>query len=481
MSGGRRRNILWIMTDQQRYDGVRAFGGDQVQTPALDSLAGEGVCFDRHYTTCPLCVPARGSLATGRYPHSCGSTVNAIFWKKEGEQEHATLNADERTAGERLVEAGYRVGHVGVDHVVTAPRDRRRKAFELFYDFSDYGAHSRERDLPGYDASKHQVECTESTAKHTRVGPYSGPQPGRHPVDAGDFVDFVWADQAVGFLERQDGERPWALLVHLWAPHPPLVWPEPYCSMYDPAKIVLSANVGVAGEGRSALHDRHGPGQLGRSVERIEDWKATWAAYFGGCTLADDAIGKVLAAARAREDWDRTVAIFHPDHGEQLGAHRCYQKMTCYEESIHLPLIVRAPGAAPGRRSVLTSHIDITPTILDYAGVAIPGNVQGWSLRAIAESADAGFDRDAVFCEYSGNIGWNYFQRCIVTDRWKYIDNVGVDRELYDLAEDPLEMRNLIEEGPREVVAEMQDRLRRWMEETGDFLLSEAARGGEMA
>ena len=310
-----------------------------------------------------------------------------------------------------------------------------------------------------------------STATHTRVSPYSGPQPGRHPVDAENFLDFVWARKAVEFLDAQDDGTPWALFVYLWAPHPPLVWPEPYCGMYDPAAIRLSPNVGVPGEGRSVLHDRHGAGQLGRFFSKAEDWKATWAAHFGGCTLADDAIGRVLDAARARDDWGKTVTIFHPDHGEQLGAHRCYQKMTCYDESIHLPLIVRAPGATPGRRGVLTSHVDIAPTLLDYTGVRDPGNLQGLSLRDIVESGDAVLDRDAIFSEYNGNAGWNYFQRCAVTEGWKYIDNVGVDRELYDLKSDPYEMRNLIDEAPADVVDEMRQRLRTWMEETGDFLL----------
>ena len=466
-----RPNILWLMTDQQRYDGVGAFGRTQVRTPNLDSLAAEGVCFHRHYTTCPLCVPARGSLATGRYPHSCGATVNAIFWKEHGELDHATLHPHERTLGERLLNAGYRVGQVGVDHVITDPRDRQREAFDLFYDFSDYGHYARDRQLPGYDHSKHQVPCTESTANHTRTQPYSGPQPGRHPVDARDFVDFVWADRAVEFLKQQDPATPWALFLYLWAPHPPLVWPAPYCTMYDPARIDLAPNVGVTGSGRSLLPDKHAPGQLGAFIKNVDDWKPTWAAYLGGCSLGDHALGRVLAAARARPDWDRTVAIFHPDHGEQLGAHRCYQKMVCYEESIHLPLIVRIPGADPGTRTVLTSHVDIAPTVLDCAGVPIPENAQGRSLRPLAHDPAAPLDRDAVFSEYSGNIGWNYFQRCVVTDRWKYIDNVGVDRELYDHREDPCEMRNLIHDGPAGVARDLKDRLQTWMDETHDFLL----------
>ena len=467
-----RRNILWIMTDQQRLDGVGAFGGAQVHTPHLDSLAAEGVCFDRHYTTCPLCVPARGSLATGRYPHSCGSTVNAIFWKEHGELEHATLGPRERTAGERLLEAGYRVGQIGVDHVITEPRDRQRKAFDLFYDFSDYGKWASQRNLPAYDAASHRVETEESAGGHTRVGPYSGPQPGRHPQRAEDFADFVWADRAVEFLEEtEDGEEPWALFLYLWAPHPPLVWPEPYCSMYDPEAIALAPSVGVPGEGRSELHDRHAAGQLGSFIKNREDWKPTWAAYFGGCTLADDALGRVLDAARGREDYDRTAVVFHPDHGEALGMHRCYQKMTCYEECIHLPLIVRLPNAAPGRRAVLTSHVDVAPTLLDCAGLAPPGNAQGVSLAPLVDDPAARFDRDAVFCEYSGNVGWNYFQRSVVAERWKYIDNPGVDRELYDLVEDPYEMHNRINDAPGSVLDQMQDRLETWQKDTGDFLV----------
>ena len=466
---GRRPNILWLMTDQQRYDCVGALGPHQVRTPNLDTLAEEGVCFDRHYTSCPLCIPARGSLATGRYPHSCGSMVNAVFWPDEGEIEHATLGAAERTVGERLLQAGYRVGQVGVDHVITEPRDRQRRAFEYFYDFTDYWEYCRKHDLPSYDAKQHQVVCAESSRAGTRTSPYSGPQPGRHPVDRADFTDFVWADKAAEFLSRQDGSAPWALFAFLWAPHPPLVWPEPYCSMYEPEAISLPSNVGVRGEGRSILHDRHAAGQLGTFIKNRDDWKPTWAAYFGGCTLADDALGRILASARAREDWDNTVVLVTSDHGENLGAHQCYQKMTCYEESIHLPLIVRAPGLRPGRRSALTSHVDVAPTLLEFAGIDIPDNTQGTSLRGLAENGGANWDRDTVFCEYSGNVGWNYLQRCAVTERWKYIDNLGVDRELYDLEADPGEMRNLLRDAPKQVVNELSDRLHTWMQQTGDF------------
>ncbi|MFH0962745.1 MAG: sulfatase-like hydrolase/transferase [Planctomycetota bacterium] len=463
-------NLLWIMSDQQRYDCVGAFGGRQARTPHLDRLAAEAVRFDRHYTTCPLCIPARSSLATGRYPHSCGATVNGIFWD-DGELDHARLAPGRRTAGERLLDAGFRVAQVGVDHVLTVPPDRQRRAFDLFYDFSDYGSYAREKNLPGYDPANHQVECADQIGASSRTCRYSGPQPGRHPAAASDFLDFVFAREAADFLAGQK-VGPWALFVYLWAPHPPLVWPEPYCSMYDPADVVLPPNVGVRGEGRSLLHDRHAPGQLGAFLENRDDWKRTWAAYLGGCTLVDDALGRVLAAARSRDDWDRTVVVFHPDHGEQLGAHRCFQKMVCYEDSIHLPLIICAPGASPGRTRALTSHVDILPTLLDYACVPLPDGLQGRSLRPLVEDPSAPFDRDEVFCEYNGNAGWSFFQRCVVSPRWKYIRNVGVDEELYDRQTDPFELRNIVRSAPAGVLKDMRTRLQAWMERTGDFLLA---------
>ncbi len=146
--------------------------------------------------------------------------------------------------------------------------------------------------------------------------------------------------------------------------------------------------------------------------------------------------------------------------------------MVCYEDSIHLPMIIRDPHApAAGQRcSALTSHIDIAPTILDFAGIPIPDNIQGQSLRQLISKPDDSWKRAAVFSEYNGNVGWNYYQRCVVTDQWKYIDNIGLDQELYNLRDDPYEMRNVIDTAPKNLVRKLQDRLHQWMRQTGDFL-----------
>ena len=470
-------NILWIMTNQQRYDCVSCFGQDYVATPNIDSIAGQGVCFDRHYTSSPLCAPARASLATGRYSHNCGSTVNAVFWPEHGEMEHATINRDEITVGQRLADAGYRVSQVGVDHVYTDPRDLQRKAFDDFYSFSDY-----EKDYyplhgaPGYNAKKHVVKCHEATQREAFDVSYSGPIPGQHPLDKDEFIDFVLARRAADFLSQTEDDHPWALFCYLWAPHPPLVWPKPYCNSFSPQDIDLPPNVGVTGRGQTRLHETHGPGQTAAVITERDQWKPTWAAYLGGCQLVDEAIGVVLEAARRRSDWDRTLVVFLSDHGEQLGAHKCFQKMVCYEESIHVPMIICDPRASTrGQRTgELTSHIDIAPTILDYAGQPIASNVQGLSLRSLVNEPGAPLARDAVFCEYNGNVGWNYHQRCVVIDRWKYIDNIGVDQELYDLKNDPYEMDNVIDTAPNDILASLRERLSEWMTTTDDFLLDQA-------
>ena len=242
--------------------------------------------------------------------------------------------------------------------------------------------------------------------------------------------------------------------------------------MFEPSDIHLPPNVGRVSAGASALHGQHASGQLAKIFTKPEQWKSSWAAYLGGCALADEAVGIILDAARGRSDWDRTLVIFHPDHGEQLGAHNCYQKMVCYEDSIHLPMIIRDPHApAAGQRcSALTSHIDIAPTILDFAGIPIPDSIQGRSLRQLISKPDGPWRRAAVFSEYNGNVGWNYYQRCVVTDQWKYIDNIGVDQELYNLRDDPYEMQNVIDTAPKNLVRKLRDRLHQWMHQTGDFL-----------
>ncbi len=460
-------NILWIMTDQHRLDCLGAYADTPVRTPHLDRLANRSVVFDRHYTTCPLCVPARSSLHTGRYTHSCGAIING-FGSTRFRQD-SVLNPDEVTLPEILAQAGYHVGHIGVDHVRAEPPLRERGCFATYTSKAEHTRYAEERGLCFPSMRPHQHECPTRVGDETRSMFYSSPVPGVHPFPVEDFLDVFYARKAAEFLEQAPQDRPFACLCFLWLPHPPFVIPEPYASMYSPADVTFPPNLPGTQEGKPRMHLRHLPGQVGAG-RSLDEWRASWAAYWGCVTLVDECIGQVLAALEARGDADNTLIAFHPDHGEMLGVHSYFQKMVCYEESAHVPMMISGPGITPGRRSCLTSHVDLLPTFLDYAGVPVPSRVQGHSLRGVLEGKATGV-REAAFSEYNGNAAPDLYQRCVVSGDHKYIWNAEDIDELYDLREDPYEMHNVAGDSAKQTLRrELRQRLSEWMRETGDFL-----------
>lgn len=463
------QNIVWIMTDQHRRDCVGAYSNLPVETPNLDRLAEQSVVFDRHYSTCPLCVPARSSLHTGRYPHSCGAMINGFG--KDGDTNPGQLNADEITLPELLANAGYRVGQVGVDHVRAQPPFRETEWMETFISKREHKEYAEAKGLEFPDMTPHRHLCpTRYGDDDIRETYYSAPNPGTHPFEPEDYYDFFLARHAVDFIESGSDDRPYYLGAFFWMPHPPFVIPEPYRSMYSPEDIELPPNVPGTQQGKPDIHLHHLPGQVG--ADRTErEWKEAWAAYYGCVTLVDEAIGQVLDAVSASADADDTLIIFHPDHGEMLGAHQYFQKMVCYEEAAHLPMMINAPGIDAGRRDCLTSHVDIAPTVLDFAAVDRPDAMQGSSLMPVlrGEAEDV---RDAAFTEYNGNavVDPYLFQRSMVQEDYKYIWNLAGPNELYNLRQDPYEMENLATDSQyAEVVAAMDERMQSWREETGDM------------
>jgi arylsulfatase A-like enzyme len=286
------------------------------------------------------------------------------------------------------------------------------------------------------------------------------------------FQDMFWANRTVEKIRAADPSTPHAWLFFCWAPHPPLWCPEPYYSMYDPADIELPPNIAEWYPGQPE-HLIHGPGARGVHLDR-DGWRRVWASYLGLVTMVDEAIGRVITALKERGFWDDALVIFTQDHGESLGAHRLYQKMTAYEESAHVPFYVKPPrshGVAPGRRSGFTGHVDIAPTILDYAGIARQPAHQGTSLRAQIEDANAA-GSDAAFIEYHGDQAREMPMRSIVSGRFKYINHFGLGvNELYDIDSDPYETTSLIDSPDHAGVRDdLHRRLAAWMRESGDFL-----------
>lgn len=477
----KRPHVIVLMTDQHRYDTLGAYGDRQCHTPNLDALAEECVIFDRHYTSCPLCVPARTSIATGLWPSRTGVVIN--YWIPE-EAKHGTLAPQYTTLYERFAAQGYRVAQIGVQHVNSEPSLPKRVPGGLFVGPEGHKKYLQEKGLAAPSDKPFRSPCPDFVNGHMVVAEYTTPKTAVWPHAPEHYYDQWIARRAVEVIEQADPNQPLLLFANMWSPHCPLTVPEPYAGMYDPAKIDLPANVGQWYPGQPAMQLVNLPGFIGATVS-MDDWRKAWAAYLGMVTLVDKSVGQVVEALKRRGFWDDALVIFSPDHGEMLGSHRLWQKMCMYEEAIRVPMFAKAPrmdrSRAGSRVGGLTSHVDFMNTMFDYAGLGVDSAADSLSLRPLIEGSADGI-RDEVFSEFSGNAGRGSFSRAIVTDRYKFVycrtqPYTRAEYELYDRQADPLEANNLAADPAHcSVRDDLARRLGAWMARTGDLLPFEAPR-----
>jgi arylsulfatase A-like enzyme len=467
-----RPHVILLMADHLRADCLSCYGDLGVRTPRLDELASQSVIFDRAYCSTPLCVPTRTSLATGKWPHTTGVIVNGGRFERE--IPWRTLGPGHRTYYEQFADAGCPITHVGIQHVHSVPElaqrvpqadvNRGQSPYEAMREAGALLPEALEwrRPVPEWHNGRPVVRMSYSPM-------YIQPL----DTDPHLFPDIFWTDRMVQKIEEADPSVPRFWVFQLWAPHPPYWVPRRYAEMYDPASIQLPADVGRWSEHQPA-HYLHGSPSQGSQFMR-DDWRRTWAAYFGLTTLVDDCMGRVIDAFRKKGIWNDALAVFVQDHGENLGGHGCFQKFTMHEASARLPLLVKPPGGAGGesgtRRSQPVGHVDIAPTFCDYASLPPMEGAWGSSLRRLVADPAASW-RDATFCEYNGDHGRGYPTRAMMTDRYKYACHfAGGPDEMYDVVSDPLEERNLASlPEHRERGAAMRTRIGQWMRETGDVL-----------
>lgn len=464
-------HIVLLTADQMRFDCLSAYGNLGVQTPHLDALAGESSVFDTAYCATPLCIPTRTTIGTGRWPHATGVIINGGNPAYPKEKVWGQLDEPYPTFYEHLGEAGYDITHVGVQHIHSQPSLRQRVPQADIVETLDHEEFMASRGLPRLYQTDRRMPVADFNdgAMISKPGWACADIAELYPHDPGTFKDIWFADQMEKRIASADPANPNLFVFQCWSPHPPLFAPEPYLSMYDPADIDLPDNVGRWYDGMPPTILWGTGGQRGSHIQR-EEWRRIWAVYFGLVTLADACIGRVIQNLKKHGFWDDALVIFTMDHGEAIGSHRMFEKMTMYEESARVPLFIKPPGGLPGRRSQLASHVDLAPTICDYAGArAIPG-CDGLSLREPLEDAGA-TGREVVFSEFNGDQARAFPCRAAMDGRFKYIHHFCAPPELYDLVNDPQEARSLA--GQPEFAA-TQSRLReeliRWMRETGDIL-----------
>lgn len=465
-------NTVLILTDTQPTRLVGAYGSEWTSTPNMDRLAGEGVRFDRAYTPCPLCTPARGAIFTGKVPGNNGAWANEL-----------TPGTAVPQMGTVLRGRGIRAGYTGKWHLDGAGYHGAGKAdggFEpdWWYDGSNY--------LDDVGTGRHRSFVhaitggigagdgwTPEKAKQARQL-----NPAKALRDAGCTEELVWGhrvvDRAIDFLERV-GTEPFVLVVSLDEPHGPFVTPPEFQEMFTDRNIPAPPNY------RASLHGK--PSLQKRQTEEypLPDWKdfLEWRLSHVRCNAyVDHEIGRVMKAVE-RLHGDSTAVIATSDHGDQMGSHGLLSKgAMMYEESTRVPFIARVPGGPQGtvcRQPV--SLIDLFPTILDLAGEPVPSTHHGTSLAPLLCSPQPPATEDRQvhiqfnrFGLYHQGYGAFYPIRCVTNHRYKLAINLLDDRdELYDLQEDPHEKNNRIDEpGLDEVRAELHEAILAEMHRTDD-------------
>jgi arylsulfatase A-like enzyme len=457
VSGGA-TNLLVILSDQLQRDCLGVYGGP-VPTPNLARLAAGGMVFERAYCASPLCVPTRPSIQTGTWPHQHGSICFGAGYERV--RPGAELLLD------KLAAAGYRVGYDGIWHVNRAPGDEARNAaFATFRPGQfPYAEFARMFVAQGGEDGEQRAKVRTPTDDGWHDWTFSLPTPAVWTEPLSTHPDRGRAERVAEELKRSQGPCCW--FCSFAAPHPPILVPEAYHGRFRPEEMVPPASFGEATDGLpSGVRDA--PGAQSVRDWSWERWAPCVAAYFDYVPFVDDNVGLLLDALGQSGRADETLVVFAADHGECLAAHNLYQKGVAYEESSAVPLIITGPGIRSGREAGLVSQVDLAPTILDLLGLE---PLTGASGRSLAPALRAGEPAggDEAFVEFNGYLGGGPGWRCVVTTRHKLVVYDDGAEQLFDLAADPAELRNLACSAPHETLrGELAARLDRWAATTAD-------------
>ncbi|HEY7862228.1 MAG TPA: sulfatase [Thermoanaerobaculia bacterium] len=446
---GARPNILVMMTDDQRADAMGVARHPVLKTPNMDRIAREGVRFTEAFVTNSLCSPSRTSCLTGLYSHRHGVTTNAVH---EMLADDPALCHTHTNYISRLRDAGYQTALIGKWHLEPNP-----PGFDHFVL------------LPGW-------------------GGYEDPE----MVANGAWVrmrghtDDIIGDQALLFFERErDPKKPFCMLYSFKAPHGNWTPAKRYANYFDDLEIPLPPTLEDKLQGRpealrrtqmsiADMGDFGVPKSLPEEERRRLNYMHLVKNYYRVLLSVDDNVGRVLDYLDANGLAENTVVVYTSDNGFFLGEHGFYDKRLMYEPSIRVPFLVRAPGRARPRvdSEHLVLNVDLAPTIFELAGLPVPSCVQGKSLLPLLEGAQTAW-RDAFYYEYFEHPGPHCVRKNhgIRTARWKLIEFWEQPRELelYDLARDPGEVKNLAADPKHAAtVRELLERMRALRRELGD-------------
>ena len=427
----KRPNILLIMTDQHQGDALGVNGNEYVKTPNLDNLAESGMNFNRAYVSFPLCTPSRSSIFTGKMPHSLEVNSNEAKEKTMPKKEQG------KSLGFVLNEAGYHTAYGGKWHV-PEPEMVDGKGFQKIAPFGDIGL----------------------------------------------------AEKSIKYMDSvKDSEKPFFLVASFDNPHNISEWarnqPLPYGNVVRAAledTPPLPLNFEQDSSFPEALRIEQDASKRIYPTKNYteEDWRQYRHAYYSLVEKVDAEIGKILSSVKDLGLEENTLIIFTSDHGDGNGSHKCNQKTALFEESVRVPFIASFKGeimpVEEAKNTLVSNGLDLYPTILDYAGITIPSELNGKSLKPIFEQKKDEVERDFVVVEtkFAGKYAFNTKGRALVGKKYKYVVySWGKNREqLFDLENDSQEMNNLVSsEAHASILNKKREELYKWCKTNDDPFL----------
>ncbi len=489
-------NVLFITADQWRGDCLSAIGHPCLKTPNLDGLAADGIMFKQHYAQATPCGPSRASLYTGMYLQNHRSVLNGTPL----DARHTNVALEARKAGYDPVLFGYT--DTSADPRVHPPADPAlhtyggvlpgmtpiiktgNYSFPWRADLKAKGYTQLEGLLEVYKPKDNGFKGDDDNRGLTYA-------PARFSVD--DSLNAFLTNELIKHLSVC-GKQPWFAHLSLLSPHPPFVVPEPYHAMYDPAEVPDPIR-GLSVEAEAAQHPyldyllyhqtgwgiRYGHDSKNNLKLTDLDMRQARATYYGMMSEVDFHLGRLFDYLKETGAYDNTLVVFTSDHGEQLGDHWQYAKYAYFDQSFHVPLIIRDPrSSADCTRghyiNQFTENIDITPTILDVLDTPIPHQCDGKSLLPFLqgksplswrEEAHWEFDFRLIIDAYGNNPLGLEPNQCAVNvirgERYKYIHFTTLPSLLFDIQNDPGELNNLADDPDYlPIVLEYAQKLLNW-------------------
>ena len=461
MATARRPNILFIMSDDHGKQAIGSYGSVINETPHMDRIADEGMRLENCFCTNSICAPSRATILTGTYSHVNGVLAFNPF---DGRQ---------LTFPKLLQSAGYQTAVVGKWHLgqggVSAPQG---------FDYWNV--------LPG-QGLYHNPEMIEMGTRRVYEG----------------YVTDLITDMSLEWLENRDRDRPFCLLTHHKCPHRPWEPDDAHAKLYADYDIPVPANFDDDYAERASAaaaatmrierdldeHDLKEPPPPGLSYEELKHWKYQRFIkdYLRVVASMDDGIGRMLDYLEAEGLDENTIVVYTSDQGFFLGEHGWFDKRFMYEESLHMPFLVRYPEEIAAGTSCdrMVLNVDFAPTFLDYAGLPVPARVQGRSMRQLLQGELPADWRTSMYYRYWMHLAHHgvYAHYGVRTDQHKLIyyyaqalDTPGAidedkppEWELFDLADDPSEMRSVYGDPRYSAVAcALKDELGRLRRQVGD-------------